>query len=189
MARRNWPFAKMIALIRFVFGLLASLRNAKGRLEAEDAVLRQQLIALRHKSQVCARLTNGNRRFLVQPYQWFPSIHDVLTIARPETVARWHRGGFRRHWHWKLRRGGRQQLQNKLRVPVRQGSSIALGEAHLLRIRRCHVHCYNEIRTHRLSDNDAPRRRDSANSARPVTANAGWSSSSLRAHVVFGADR
>jgi hypothetical protein len=126
MARRNWPFAKMIALIRFVFGLHASLCNAKGRLEAEDAVLRQQLIALRRKSQVCARLTNDNRRSLVQPYRWFPSIHDVLTIIRPETVARWHRGGFRRHWHWKMRRGGRQQLPNKLRVPIRQGSSMLL---------------------------------------------------------------
>ena len=94
----------MIALIRFVFGLLAALCNAKGRPEAEDAVLRQQLIALRHKSQLCARFSNGNRRFLVQLYRWFPSIHDVLMIIRCETVARWYRGGFRRHWHWKLRR-------------------------------------------------------------------------------------
>jgi hypothetical protein len=32
---------------------------------------------------------------LIQLYRWFPSILNVLTIVRPETVMRWHRVGFR----------------------------------------------------------------------------------------------
>jgi hypothetical protein len=31
----------------------------------------------------------------VQVYRWFPSILQVLTIIRPETLVRWHWAGFR----------------------------------------------------------------------------------------------
>ena len=40
----------MIALIRFVLAVLASPFKSKSRLEAENAVLRHQLIVLRRKS-------------------------------------------------------------------------------------------------------------------------------------------
>jgi len=110
----------MIALIRFVLAVLASLIKSKSRLEAENAALRQQLIVLGRKAQGRARLTNGDRWFFVQLYRWFPSILEVLTIMQPETVVRWHRVGFRHYWHWKSRRGGRPQLHNELRVLIRQ---------------------------------------------------------------------
>jgi transposase InsO family protein len=110
----------MIALIRFVLAVLASLIKSKSRLEAENAALRQQLIVLGRKAQGRARLTNGDRWFFVQLYRWFPSILEVLTIVQPETVVRWHRVSFRHYWHWKSRRGGRPQLHNELRVLIRQ---------------------------------------------------------------------
>jgi hypothetical protein len=34
---------------------------------------------------------------LIQLYRWFPSILQVLTIIKPETLVRWHRAGFRCH--------------------------------------------------------------------------------------------
>lgn len=37
------------------------------------------------------QLTNSDRWFFVQMYQWFPSIQQILTIIRPETLVRWHR--------------------------------------------------------------------------------------------------
>ena len=77
----------MIALIRFVLAVLASLIKSKSRLEAENAALRQQLIVLGRKAQGRARLTNGDRWFFVQLYRWFPSILEVLTIVQPETVC------------------------------------------------------------------------------------------------------
>ena len=121
----------MIALIRFVLAVLASLFKSKSRLEAENAALRQQLIVLVCKARRRAKLTNGDRWFFfVQLYRWFPSILDVLTIIQPETVVRWHRAGFRCYWHWKSRRGGRPQLQKELRALIQQMSvESALGRA------------------------------------------------------------
>jgi hypothetical protein len=85
----------MFGLICFVLTVLALPFKSKSRLEAENAALRHQLIVLRRRMQGRVRLTNSDRWFLIQLYRWFPSILNVLTIVRPETVMRWHRVGFR----------------------------------------------------------------------------------------------
>jgi hypothetical protein len=105
----------MIVLICFVLAFLISAFKSKARLEAEKAVLRQQLIVLRRKVKGRAKLTNADRWFFVQLYRWHPSILDVVTIIRPETLLHWHRAGFRRYWSWKSRRHrGRPQVQAEL---------------------------------------------------------------------------
>ena len=81
----------MIALLCFVLAILALPFKSKGRLEAENAALRHQLIVLLRKVQGRVRLTNSDRWFFIQLYRWFPSILTVLTIIRPETLVRWHR--------------------------------------------------------------------------------------------------
>jgi hypothetical protein len=91
----------MIGLFSLFLALVASPFKSKSRLEAENAVLRHQLIVLRRKVQGRVRLTNNDRWFLIQLYRWFPSILNVLTIIRPETLVRWHRAGFRCYWRWK----------------------------------------------------------------------------------------
>jgi len=97
----------MVALICFVLAVLALPFKSKSRLEAENAALRHQLIVLRRKVRGRAQLSNNDRWFFVQLYRWFPSILQVVTILRPETLVRWHRDGFRRYWRWKARsRGG-----------------------------------------------------------------------------------
>jgi hypothetical protein len=114
----------MIALICFVLAVLASPFKSNIRLEAENAVLRHQLIVLRRKLKGRARLTNNDRWFFVQLYRWFPSILPVLMIIRPETLVGWHRAGFRRYWRWKsCRRGGRPQIETELRALIRQMST------------------------------------------------------------------
>jgi hypothetical protein len=114
----------MIALICFVLAVLASPFKSNIRLEAENAVLRHQVIVLRRKLKGRARLTNNDRWFFVQLYRWFPSILPVLMIIRPETLVRWHRAGFPRYWRWKWhRRGGRPQIETELRVLIRQMST------------------------------------------------------------------
>src|SRR5260221_8153946 len=98
----------MVALICFVLAVLASPFKSKNRLEAENAVLRHQLVVLRRKPKGRARLTNNDRWFFVQMYRWFPPILKIVTIIEPETLVRWHRAGFRRYWRLKMRsRGGR----------------------------------------------------------------------------------
>src|SRR3990172_793122 len=109
----------MLALLSFVLAVLAAPFKSKSRLEAENAALRHQLIILRRKFQGRVRLTNNDRWFLIQLYRWFPSILQVLTIIRPETLVRWHRAGFRCYWRWKSRaRGGRPQIETELRALV-----------------------------------------------------------------------
>jgi transposase InsO family protein len=113
----------MIALIRLLLAILASPFKSKSRLEAENASLRQQLIVLRRKAKGRARLTNADRWFFVLLYRCFPSILEVLTIIRPETLVRWHRVGFRRYWRWKSReQGGRPRIQAELRALIRRMS-------------------------------------------------------------------
>src|ERR1700694_1443119 len=113
----------MFGLFCFVLAVLASPFKSKSRLEAENAVLRHQLIVLRRKVQGRVRLTNNDRWFLIQLYRWFPSILNLLTIIRPETLVRWHRAGFRRYWRWKSRsRGGRPQIDADLRVLIQRMS-------------------------------------------------------------------
>src|ERR1700737_4824611 len=113
----------MIGLFHFVLAILASPFKSKLRLEAENAVLRHQLVVLGRRAGGRGRLTNNYRWFFIQLYRWFPSILQVLTIVRPETLVRWHRAGFRRYWRWQLNaRGGRPQIQTELRVLIRQMS-------------------------------------------------------------------
>jgi hypothetical protein len=86
----------MLELLCFVLAILAAPIKSGRRLEAENVVLRHQLIVLRRKLPGRVRLTNGDRWFLVQLYRLFPSIVQALTIIRPETLVRWHRAGFSR---------------------------------------------------------------------------------------------
>src|SRR4029077_10807851 len=112
----------MIALICFVLAVLASPFKSNIRLEAENAVLRHQLIVLRRKLKGRARLTNNDRWFFVQLYRWFPSILPVLMIIRPETLVGWHRAGFRRYWRRKSCRR-RPQIETELRALIRRMST------------------------------------------------------------------
>src|SRR6478736_5382662 len=122
----------MIGLLCFVLAVVASPFKSKSRLEAENAVLRHQLIVLRRKLRGRVRLANSDRWFFVQLYRWFPSILQVLAIIRPETLIHWHRSGFRCYWRWKSRSlGGRPQIETGLRALIRQMSvENPLGARH-----------------------------------------------------------
>jgi hypothetical protein len=81
----------MIGLLHFVLAILVSPSRTTSRLEAENAVLRHQLIVLRRKMKGRAQIANNDRWFFIQLYRWFPSILEVFTIIRPETLVHWHR--------------------------------------------------------------------------------------------------
>ena len=55
----------MIALLGFALAVLAASFKSKSRLEAENAVLRHQLIILRRNMQGRVRLTDHDRWFFV----------------------------------------------------------------------------------------------------------------------------
>src|SRR5271154_322782 len=113
----------MIALLSFALAVLVAPFGSKGRLEAENAALRHQLIVLRRKMHGRVRLTNNDRLFIILLYRWFPSVLKALIIIRPQTIVRWHQAGFRRYWRWKSRSlGGRPRIDTELRTLIRKMS-------------------------------------------------------------------
>jgi hypothetical protein len=113
----------MLGVIWIALCALALPSKSMGRLEAENAILRQQIIVLRRRVHGRVKLTNVDRAVLVQVYRSFPSVLRALVIVRPETVIRWHWAGFRAYWHWKSRRRGRRpRVDHGLRTLIRHMS-------------------------------------------------------------------
>jgi transposase InsO family protein len=113
----------MIALICYALAVLILPFKSHRRLAAENIALRHQLIVLQRKVKGRAHLTNSDRWLLVQLYRWFPSILQIVTIIKPETLVRWHRAGFRCYWRWRSRsQGGRPQIKTDLRALIQRMS-------------------------------------------------------------------
>ncbi len=113
-------------MVAFLIQLLLAIRSRftrRARLEAENLILRQQLIVLRRKSPARVRLRNTDRWLLVWLYRLYPSLLDAIIVIQPETVIRWHRRGFRAYWCWKSGwRGGRPKIDRELRALIRRMS-------------------------------------------------------------------
>ncbi len=73
--------------------VLRSRFKSRARLEAENLVLRQQLLVLNRRLPARLRLRNIDRLVLVWLYRLFPSLLEAIIIVKPETVLRWHRPG------------------------------------------------------------------------------------------------
>src|SRR5260370_26800101 len=113
-------------MVAFLSQLLLTIRSRftrRARLEAENLLLRQQLVVLRRKSQARVRLWNIDRLLLVWLYRLYPALLDAIIIVQPETVIRWHQRGFRAYWRWKSRQvGGRPRIDSETRALIWQMS-------------------------------------------------------------------
>ena len=109
-------------LIKFLLVVRSRLKS-RARLEAENMVLRQQVIVLSRKARPRVRLRNIDRLIFVRLCRMFPTILNAITVVKPETVIRWHRLGFRAYWHWKSSRvGGRPKIDREMRDLIRRMS-------------------------------------------------------------------
>ncbi len=100
--------------------LLVIWFSRRAPLEAENLLLRQQLVVLRRKSPKRVSLWNIDRLRFVWLYRLYPSLLDPIIIVQPETVIRWHRRDFRAYWHWKSRHiGGRPCDGGRIRRAAR----------------------------------------------------------------------
>jgi len=75
------------------------------RLAAENLLLRKQLALYIERKTKPRRASNATRVTLVilaRFIEWRP----VLTIVRPDTLARWHRHVGRLFWRWRCRPPG-----------------------------------------------------------------------------------
>src|ERR1700730_2083592 len=113
-------------MVAFLTQLLLAIRSQftrRARLEAENLILRQQLVVLRRKPPTRVRLRNIDRLLLAWLYRLYPSLLDAIIIVQPETVLRWHRCGFRAYWRWKSRgRPGRPRVSRELRELIQRMS-------------------------------------------------------------------
>jgi hypothetical protein len=78
-------------MVEFLIKLLLVARSrlkSRARLEAENIVLRHQVIILSRKARSRVRLRNIDRLIFVWLSRLFPSILNAITVVKPETVIR-----------------------------------------------------------------------------------------------------
>ena len=113
----------MFAFLLKLLLIARSRLKSRASLEAENLVLRQQVIVLSRNSPSRVWLRNIDRLIFVWLYRCFPAILNAITVVKPETVIRWHRRGFRAYWRWKSRRrGGRPRIDREIRDLIRRMS-------------------------------------------------------------------
>jgi len=113
----------MVALLAQLLLAIRSRFTRRARLEAENLLLRQQLVVLRRKYPKRLRLWNIDRLLLVWLYRLYPALLDAIIIVQPETVLRWHRRGFCTYWRWKSRHvAGRPRIDSDIRALIRRMS-------------------------------------------------------------------
>ena len=113
----------MFALMQLFVALVSNRFKSPRRLEIENLYLRHQLnIALR-QTRHRLRLKGADRALLVWMTWLWPSMLSLSRVVQPDTILRWHRGGFRAYWRWKSRRrSGRPGIARELREVIRQMS-------------------------------------------------------------------
>ena len=87
----------MYRLIGLYLGTLVRLLRARRSLLFENLALRQQLAVLKRRHPR-PRLELVDKFFWVAVRRFWSGWQQALIIVTPETVVRWHRGGFRLYW-------------------------------------------------------------------------------------------
>jgi hypothetical protein len=97
----------MTEVVRFVFWLVARVVRGRAALVAENALLRQQLIAAQRKIRGRIRWTPWERFTMGLAARFAPAWRTAVLLVQPATILRWHRAWFRALWRRRSRRLGR----------------------------------------------------------------------------------
>ena len=107
----------MLRVLGLLFGLVPRFFHARRDLLLENLALRQQLLTFqRRKSR--PKLGLVDRLFWVMARRLWLKWKQALMYVTPETVARWHRAGFRLYWSWLSRHRkvlGRKSISKQVR--------------------------------------------------------------------------
>jgi putative transposase len=96
---------------------LSSFLRSRGALELENLALRHPIGVLQRSAAKRPKLTRRDRLLWICLCRLWRDWRSALAILKPETVAAWHRAGFRLFWNWKVRRGqlGRPVISREVR--------------------------------------------------------------------------
>lgn len=103
-----------------ILALLRALVCSRGQLALENAALRHQLLVLRRRVPRRHFRASEKAVWLVLR-RLLPTWRQVLVMASPQAVLRWHRAGFRALWRFKSRHKlGRPEIPRKLYCLIRR---------------------------------------------------------------------
>jgi hypothetical protein len=112
----------VLTLLHILLAVVRAVLTNRAELVIEYLALRQQVAVLKEKRPKPS-LSAADRLFWVALKRSWPRWADALIVVKPETVAAWHRAGFRFYWRWKSRgRGkpGRPPIALEVRDLVRR---------------------------------------------------------------------
>ena len=119
----------MIGLALAAIAYIRAYAVSRHRLALEVAALRQQLVVFKRK-RPRPLLRNIDRLFWIAFRHWWPGWTAALIIVKPETVASWHRAGFRLFWRLRSQPLGRPKINDELRELIRRMKTIIRAGAH-----------------------------------------------------------
>jgi hypothetical protein len=118
----------MFDLFRLWLGVVLRLFRTRRSLMLENLALRQQLAVFK-RQQPRPRLGATDKLFWVVARRFWAHWKKALLIVLPDTVARWHRSGFKLYWAMLCKvpnRDGRERGQISNRTTTR-GSPLRMG--------------------------------------------------------------
>jgi hypothetical protein len=106
----------LVFLITFAVRVLRAALRSRANLVIENVALRQQVASL-IKQRRRPTLDNADRAFWVALRAAWPRWMNALVIVKTDTVAKWHRERFRRHWAMisRQRHPGRPRIDATIR--------------------------------------------------------------------------
>ena len=132
-------FRCLVFLVSLAARTIRALFLSRADLLVENLALRQQVAALKRKRPRPV-LDDVDRAFWVALRASWPGWASRLIIVDPDTVARWNRERFRRHWAKISRRRGpgrarvEREIRELVRLMVRDGSGAPRIHAELLKL-------------------------------------------------------
>jgi hypothetical protein len=109
-----WFPVHVVAAVRVFF-------MGRAHLALEILALRQQVAVLKRK-RPRPKLNLMDRLFWTALRRVWSGWAEALLIVKPETVAGWHRTGFRLYWRWRFRgaAGGWAKISREIRELIRE---------------------------------------------------------------------
>jgi putative transposase len=111
----------MVTLAVTTFAYIRAFIVARHKLALEAIALRQQLAVYKRK-QSRPKLRRVDRLFWIALRSVWSGWTESLLIVKPETVAAWHRAGFRLFWRWRssYRNPERPKISGETRQLIRR---------------------------------------------------------------------